>query len=105
MNILRDMQHRFRRAVPASVVLCLLIYAAYHLVQGDRGLLAHARWDAKVQQLALDVEAAAARRQDLENRAAALDVRGIDRDVLDQRARHVLEFAHPRDVVLRVATD
>ncbi len=91
-----------RRARPAALpLLCALAigYFGYHGVQGDRGLLT---WLQLKQQLALtgaEVDAARTARQGLERRVALLKPEGLDRDMLDERARAVLGLAHADEVV------
>jgi cell division protein FtsB len=78
----------------------LVGYFAYHAVQGDRGLLA---W------IALDNEVAEARaihaeltdeRRVLEARVNGLRDGSLDVDLLAERARVMLNYAHPDDVII-----
>jgi cell division protein FtsB len=80
--------------------LALVGYFGYHLVEGDRGLVA---WLQLTQQIR-DSKATLA---DLRNERVALDHRvsllrpeHLDPDMLDERARATLNYASPNEVVI-----
>ena len=82
--------------------ICAAAYFAYHAIQGDRGLMAWAR-------LSLEVETSRGEREDLARRRAALEHRvkllhpeSLDPDMLDERARVMLNFGYPNELVIFV---
>jgi cell division protein FtsB len=83
--------------------ISLVCYFAYHLIVGDRGLLAWMELtqdlrDAKATLAALDIE-----RVTLERRVGLLQPEHLDPDMLDERARATLNLVGPNEVVIPLA--
>ncbi len=80
---------------------CLaIVYFGYHAVEGDRGLLA---WMAKsnvADQAHSHVATLKAERAELEHRVARLRPESLDLDLLDERARAVLNLSAPDEIVI-----
>ena len=88
------------RQILAPIVFATVFgYFGYHLVNGDRGLLAMAHLQREVLIAEHNFAEAEATRKIWERRVAALRNQSLDPDMLDERARFQLEFAHPRDLV------
>ncbi len=78
----------------------LVAYFGYHMIDGDRGLLA---W----QQLGLELSASraelariSAEREHLERSVVHLRRTSLNRDLLDERARASLSLIGPNDVII-----
>jgi cell division protein FtsB len=100
MTLLRELRRRVRQAIPQAIAACMVAYFAYHAVQGERGLLAHQRLSqdvARAEQVAADI---AARRLALEERVALLRPEGLDPDMLEERARFLLNYGYAEDKVI-----
>lgn len=91
---------KIRPVVVPAVSAVLVVYFAYHLVQGDRGLIALNRLEGEVVEAEAALETLRSRRAALEAKVDQLSPPAIDRDLLVERARIVLNFTHPDDVVL-----
>ncbi|MBU0723526.1 MAG: septum formation initiator family protein [Alphaproteobacteria bacterium] len=100
MDAMREIRRRGRHVVGPVFGALLLGYFVYHAVQGDRGILA---WRQVDQQIAL-AEAALAEvsgvREQMERRVALLEPTHIDPDMLEERARIMLNLAHPDEIVI-----
>ena len=89
------------RAILGTVFgVSLIVYLAYHTVQGERGLLAY--W-----QLSNQVELAQARhvdlraqRERLRHRVNLLHPRSLDPDILEERARFILGYSYADELVI-----
>ena len=79
---------------------CLVGYFAYHTIQGNRGLMARSHLQAEVAQAQSTLADLRSRREALELRADLLHPERLDPDMLDERARLMLNLAHPDDVVI-----
>ena len=79
---------------------CAAAYLGYHVVQGDRGLIAWLRLTKEIEQVTASLDLASAERVRTEHNVALLGPDGLDPDLLDERARVVLGFGHPRDLVI-----
>jgi cell division protein FtsB len=90
---------RARLIVGPIFGISLVVYFAYHLVQGDRGLIAWLRLTQQINEAHATLATLEAERQPLENRVSLM--RGkIDPDLLDQTARGELNLAGPNEVVI-----
>jgi cell division protein FtsB len=81
---------------------CLLImgYFAYHAVEGDYGLFALGKLQARVASLDTDLASARAEREKMENHVALMRPESLDKDMIDERARQALNMADAKDLVI-----
>jgi cell division protein FtsB len=75
-------------------------YFAYHLQTGDHGLEARADLERRRQVLDGELEGLKAVRTRLERDVALLRSDSLDPDMLDERARAILNLAHEDDLVM-----
>lgn len=82
------------------------VYLGYHAWTGEQGVRNHMIIKAEIVETRAELDAARTRRMDMEDRVARLDDTasgpGVDVDYLEERARAVLRFAHPDEVVVTV---
>lgn len=76
-------------------------YFGVNAYTGDRGLKAKQDLDAQIAQLRTDLARLKQERAVWERRIALLQSNRLDPDMLDERARALLSYAHPHDVVMR----
>lgn len=92
--------HWLRQVVGPVIGASLMVYVIYHAVQGNHGLIAY--WQL-VKQVGTATSVAAAvgdERARLERRVRLLHPQSLDPDMLEERARIMLGYAHPADIVL-----
>jgi cell division protein FtsB len=96
-----------RRLKSALTVLGLYAMAAlmigyfwFHAYSGNRGLRARQDIDAQMAELNAELDRLKAERGQWEKRVALLRPDRIDPDMLDERARALLDYAHPHDAVM-----
>lgn len=100
MTALVQIRSRFRQAIAPILGSILVVYFSYHMVQGDHGLIAYMSLQAKVAQAESRYAQVHAERADLERSVALMRPDNLDPDMLEERARTVLDFVHPDDVVI-----
>jgi cell division protein FtsB len=100
MTLFEDLRRRARYAVVPVCCVSLIGYFAYHLIQGDRGLIALSRLTKDIDRLQSDVAVAKTERGDIERRTKLLRSNSIDADMLDERARTELGFSRPDEIVI-----
>ena len=100
MAFVREVKRKARAAVPPMVFLSLVAYFGWNAIQGDRGLLASAQRQEVLKARKLELARAETERDAWERRVAALRDNRIDRDMLDERAREMLNRADPADVIV-----
>jgi cell division protein FtsB len=77
-------------------------YFGVNAYTGNRGLRARQDLDQQIAQLSGELAALQAERATWERRVNLLKPESIDRDMLDERARVLLNYADPRDLTLRI---
>jgi cell division protein FtsB len=75
-------------------------YFAYHAHHGDRGLHAKAGYKIKIYELEEETRTVKVERAEWERRVALLRAENLDRDLLEERARSLLNAVHKNDVVV-----
>ena len=96
----RELRRRSRALIGPALGIVLTGYFAYHLVGGDRGLLAWLR-------LTREIRAENDKLEKLRADHAALDLKvknltpdHLDPDLLDERVRATLNLAAPNEIVI-----
>jgi cell division protein FtsB len=100
MVIVAELKKRARHVVAPVLGACLMGYFGYHLVQGERGLLAWFRLSDALREAEADGRVVRQERDGLERRVALLRPDSLDRDLLDERARATLNVALPNEIIL-----
>jgi cell division protein FtsB len=95
---------RFRSALTAItlyVTAALLIgYFGVHAFTGNRGLKAQQELEQQITELTAELARLKAERSQWERRAALLRSDRLDPDLLDERARVLLNYVHPHEVTM-----
>ena len=102
MIILRELRRRARVVIGPLLALILAGYFAYHLVAGERGLLAWLRLNRELQTANSELARLQADHAALENRVATMRPEHIDPDLLDEQVRRMLDVAAPDETVIIV---
>ena len=100
MTALVTMRGRLRQAMIPILGSVLVLYFSYHMVQGNHGLLAYISLKSKVAQAEARYAEVHAERVDLEHRVKLLRPDNLDPDMLEERARIVLDFVRPDEIVI-----
>jgi cell division protein FtsB len=91
----------FLNALALYTIAALLIgYFGVNAYTGEHGLIAKRDLDQDIAQLTAALDAAKAERAVWQRRVSLLKSDNIDPDLLDERARQLLDDADPRDLVL-----
>lgn len=80
--------------------LTAVVYFAYHTVEGDRGVLAWMRLHAQLDEAELQLAKVTTDRQELEHRVLLLRPDHLDPDMLEERARAMLNMGHDGEQVI-----
>ncbi|MEM7526370.1 MAG: septum formation initiator family protein [Pseudomonadota bacterium] len=89
-------------AVPGCyiVLLAIAVTFAHSAVEGERGLRALGEARAEIAALETELAAAQTERAEIANLVRRLSPDFLDRDLLDERARHVLGMARRDELVI-----
>lgn len=102
MQLLDEIRHRIRQVAPQALAAAAVAYFAFHAVQGDRGLLAYKRLGEELEQTRALAAASAAEREAWQHRVALLRPDGLDPDLLEERARLLLNYLREDEVVIHL---
>ena len=100
MDFRRDLKRRLAQMTWPMLGACLAGYFVYHAVQGDRGILAWMQVNQQIKVAQAELDKTDAEREALEQRVALLSNTSLDLDMLEERARVMLNFSHPDDLVI-----
>jgi cell division protein FtsB len=99
-------RNRFRGILNAfalyAIAAALIGYFGVNAYDGNYGLRAKQDLDQQITQLTGELAALKAERAGWERRVSLLKSDSIDPDMLDERARVLLNYADPRDLTLRL---
>lgn len=99
-NFLLKAWLRLGAALGPGLGSLLLIYFLYHMIQGDRGLLAMVTLNQRHRALEQERDAVATERAYWEKRTRMLRPESIDPDMLNELVRRTLGYVDRDDVVL-----
>lgn len=105
MAVLHEFRRRSRQVVAPVLGACVIGYFAYHTVQGDRGLLAYMRLSGEVERAKDTLAEARADRMQLERKVRLLHPDSLDLDMLEERARDVLNRVRDDEIVIFVPVE
>ncbi|HWE46070.1 MAG TPA: septum formation initiator family protein [Caulobacteraceae bacterium] len=91
-----------RPYVFTGLFTALIGYFAIQALTGDRGLLLENAREATLKQRTAELDTLTAERKGLETRVDLLQDNHLSRDLLEERARVILGYADPRDIVIRM---
>lgn len=100
MDVLYALRARARQIVGPVLGFALCAYFAYHLVEGDRGLLALWNLQTQVRDAQATLAQLEAERAPLAKHVALLQGNHINRDYLDERVRAMLNYGAPNEIVV-----
>jgi cell division protein FtsB len=101
--VIRPRLRAFLTALGLYVVAALFIgYFAFNAYTGKNGINARQGIDQQIVDLAGELERVKAERARWQRRVALLKSDRIDPDMLDERARQLLNYTDPRDVTVMV---
>lgn len=94
-----------RRFIPSFILAMVISYFGYHALTGEQGLLNWIVVENEIRGVEDELALAVAERERLESIKARLSNESLDLDYLDERARAVLNVAHPRDFIVEIEPD
>ena len=100
MGFIEELRSRAKYVVGPVIGVCAVVYFAYHVIHGDRGLLALWQLKQKVSNLRAQLTSTAAERDQLEGRVKLLNPESLDPDMLNERARLMLNYGEDGEMVI-----
>ncbi len=89
-----------RRLLPTLIGACAVFYFGYHAVQGERGVMTLLSLERRLDNAEIVLQAATAEQAALERDVELMRPSSLDRDMLEERARVVLNYARAGEMVI-----
>lgn len=103
MAVAFEFRRRFALIIVPILGLGALAYLGYHFFEGERGLKASWSVEQRLAKAEAERKSLMAERLRLEGRVALLREDTLDRDMLDERLRQMLNLVQPNDIVILFA--
>jgi len=100
VGIVREIKVRAGQIAGPVIGMTVVVYFAYHAVQGDRGLIALGKLRQDVGELQAQVLDTRAERMAFDQKVVALRSDNIDPDLLEERARLLLGYGYEDEVLV-----
>ena len=100
MAVMVEIRVRAKQALVPIFGALVVGYFSYHMVQGEYGVLAYLQLQSKIERAEALQAVLSQEREILESRVVLLHPDSLDRDLLEERARVMLNYARPDDVVI-----
>lgn len=96
----REIKRRARDVIGPVLGFCIVGYFAYHSVEGDRGLTAFVRLSERIAEARTQLAELRSEREAIERRVRLLRTDNLDPDMLDERARQILNYSRPDEIII-----
>ena len=100
MKFISEERSRARHVIGPILGAALIVYIAYHALQGERGLTAYWQLVHQVEQAKIVHADMGLAQKQIANRVALLSGASIDRDMLDERARYMLGYSQRGEIII-----
>lgn len=100
--IIKELRRRARQIVLPVLGTCVVVYFVYHTIQGDRGLRAYVELEKEVDEARAVLAALNVKRNLLQRKVDLLHAESPNHDLLEERARVILNAAHENDVIVLI---
>lgn len=100
MKRIIEKRYVLRHNMLAVIGICLSAYFSYHWIAGERGYFRLMTLENKIASKTVEYEALKTQRAAVEKKVIMMRPGSIDRDLLEERARHVLGYRHADELIL-----
>ena len=100
MSFFRDIKKQFKSVAVSVFGVSVTVYFAFHIFQGERGLLAWWKLQKQVSKARTTAEVTSFQKTYLEKRVRLLAPDNLDPDMLEERARLMLNYGHADEIVI-----
>jgi cell division protein FtsB len=98
--VFREIRARLTDVIGPILGIAAVFYFAYHVVEGDRGLVSWWQVKHEITTAAAIMDDVTLERRKIEHRVQLLQSGSIDPDLLDERARVMLNYGRTDEIVI-----
>ena len=99
MSFIKEIRKRARYVIGPVLGISAVTYFGFHAVQGDRGLMSWWKLRQHIEIASISLKELTKERRILERRVRLLHPESLDPDMLEERARIMLNYGHIDDIV------
>ena len=99
MSFIKEIRMRARYVIGPVLGISAVTYFGFHAVQGDRGLMAWWKLRQHIEVASVSLREISKKQLELERRVRLLHPESLDPDMLEERARIMLNYGHIDDIV------
>ena len=100
MRLSLSLSRRIRQVLVSVFGIFAMFYFVFHIFHGERGLIVWGKLRQQVVTATNMAKIMAAERRYLENKVRLLHPESLDPDMLDERARLMLNFGYPDELII-----
>jgi cell division protein FtsB len=100
MKLAQEIKRRVRLVVVPVLYVCAVAYIGFHALQGERGIKVWSALKQEIEAATLERDRLAEERDRLEARAALLREASLNRDMLDEAVRRMLNYGRSDEIVV-----
>ena len=98
--IIRDLRRRAKRYMVQSIVMCLVLYFLYHLIQGGRGIMTLRSLETSLEKSTAELSLLKQEHDKLSHRVDLMKPGVVCPDLLEEQAKSVLGYAHSNEKIV-----
>ena len=103
MKVLSEIRLRSSHIIGPVIGACLNLYFIYHAIHGDRGLIAFWQLNKQITQAENTYLVVSRKRAEIQNKVRLLNPNTLNSDMLEERARFLLGYTNPGEIVIFLA--
>ncbi len=100
MALVHEIRRRGRHILPPVLLAATLGYFGYHVIQGERGVVAWLQLEKDLRLARANAAVLSQEKAQLEHRVSLLRPNSLDPDLLEERARAVLNYARDGEMLV-----
>jgi len=100
MALVHEIRRRGRHILPQVLLAATLGYFGYHIIQGEHGVLAWLQLEKELRIAQANVAVLTEEKTQLEHRVSLLRPNSLDPDLLEERARVLLNYARDGEMLV-----
>jgi cell division protein FtsB len=89
-----------KRFIPSFFLAVMISYFGYHALNGEQGVLNWIVVEQEIDAIQIELSQVRAQRESLEISAGRLRSDSLDLDYVEERARAIVNVAHPREFIV-----
>lgn len=100
MGLFFDLQAKFKNSLWLITIFLIFVYFSFYTINGERGLLRYMYLSKEIKYAQSVADRYSREKQDLEQKVRLLSSSSLDLDLLEERARVVLNFTAPDEFII-----